>query len=61
MSDRTVARRSRTRNRKASRADQRYVELELRKARRLVDYARNHRINPEDDDEDPTRRAGARH
>lgn len=60
MSDRTVARRAATRSRKASRADQRYTDLELRKARRLIDYARNHRVNPEDDDEDPTRRAGVR-
>ncbi|HEX2870071.1 MAG TPA: hypothetical protein VHP33_02420 [Polyangiaceae bacterium] len=61
MSDRMIARRARTRSRKSSRAQQRQLALELEKARRLLDYARNQRINPEDDDEDPTRRAGARH
>jgi hypothetical protein len=60
MSERTVPRRGRSHTRKSTRAEQRRIELELQKARRLLDYARNHRVNPDDDDEDPTRRAGAR-
>ena len=59
MTDKNPARRARSRGRLATDAEQRRLIERLQRAVRLLQQSDNNRANPEDDDEDPTRRAGA--